>query len=301
MATMNTGISWTTSTWNPTTGCTKVSAGCDHCYAEALTKRLFGGGFDVVREHPNRLGQVRAFKPLSDDGGNLRPRLVFVNSMSDLFHRDISPAFLAEVFDGMETTPTTIYQVLTKRPMSLRRFIEQRYKASGVPAHIWLGVSVEDNRVSGRIDILRELKQSVGAFTAFLSVEPLIGLPDRHDYTAMDWVLIGGESGNGARKMEVDWARRSRDLSRKAGAATWFKQFGTWASNPLYVMSAGATHLDRVRAAIAGGEQKSWIDMKSGRPVILGEKGGATLDGQVLHEYPPHYHQLCRELAPSLF
>jgi protein gp37 len=296
VATLKTHISWTHSTWNPTTGCTKMSAGCDFCYAEALTIRLWGGNFDQVKTHPDRLGQARKFTPLQV-AGELVPRMVFVNSMSDLMHKDIPDGFRDQVFDAIEATPFTVYQVLTKRPMTLLRYIEGRYKASGVPANLWLGTSVEDNRVKGRIDFLRRLKDSVGAFTAFLSVEPLIGVPDEHDYTGIDQVLIGGESGPKARDMPLAAPRTSRDLARAAGAAVWFKQFGQWRNNPYYQATNGPTHLERVRQAIAAGEREARIETDDrGRSKILGEKGGATLDGEVLHELPPAYARLQLEL-----
>ncbi|HTE37506.1 MAG TPA: DUF5131 family protein [Reyranella sp.] len=303
---MKTPISWTDSTWNPTTGCTKVSSGCDNCYAEALVHR-WGADFSKVVEHEKRLSQAsQLFTPLRVDG-RLVPRRVFVNSMSDLMHEQITDAFKHRCLDAMEANPKTIFQLLTKRPMTLRRIVEERYKASGVPAHIWLGVSVEDNRVRGRVDQLRGLKDSVGPFTAFLSVEPLLGSPDRHDYTAIDQVLIGGESGPKARDMDVAWARTSRDLARQAGAAVWFKQFGKWSNNPLYRESNSPLHIERVRHAINRGEKKAEIverTTKGPKPkpylAVDGEKGGATLDGQVLHEYPPHFHQLSRDLAGQL-
>jgi len=306
MAVMKTSISWTDSTWNPTTGCTKVSEGCKFCYAEALVHR-WGDDFAVVKMHANRLAQVAQFVPLKGEDGTLRPRRVFVNSMSDLMHEQVTDAFRSQCFDAMESAPQTIMQVLTKRPMTLKRVISERYKGRGVPAHIWLGVSVEDNRVHGRVDELRRLKDMVGDFTAFLSVEPLIGATDLHDYTGIEQVLIGGESGPYARDMAISWPRESRDLARRAGAAVWFKQFGKWSNNPLYRQSNAESHLDRVRHAIAAGEQKAWLvervtkpkNGSTGKPylAVAGEKGGATLDGEVLHEYPPHYHRLARELA----
>lgn len=300
MASLNSHISWTDSTWNPTTGCTKVSPGCLHCYAEALTNRLWGGGFETVKEHPDRLRQVRQFGPIID-GSTTRPRMVFVNSMSDLMHDDIADAFRDQVFETMEGAPRTVFQILTKRPMTLRRYIEARYGGRGVPSHLWLGCSVEDNRVRGRIDMLRRLKDAVGDFTAFLSVEPLIGPADRHDYTGIEWVLIGGESGIKARPCEPDWARQSRDLALAAGSAVWFKQWGTWVSNPLYQAAAGPLHLDKVRQAIGAGEALARIEPhpKTGRPSVFGEKGGATLDGRTWRDLPPAYAAM-RAPSPTL-
>lgn len=289
MVSMHTHISWCDSTWNPTTGCTKVSAGCDHCYAEALTNRLWGGDFGTVKLHPDRLAKVSSFTPKPGDDGRLVPRMVFINSMSDIFHDDIPDAFRDRVFDSMATMPDTVMQLLTKRPMTMRRYIADRFPA-GVPDHLWLGVSVEDNRVRGRIDTLRRLKDQVGPFTAFLSVEPLIGPTDRHDYAGIDWVLIGGESGHGARFMNVDWARTSRDQARHVNAAIWFKQFGSWPSNPLYAKANGPTHTDRIRQAIRAGERQAWyVPNGKGGQSLQGEKGGATLDGEVLHGLPPSF------------
>lgn len=300
MTVLNTGISWTHSTWNPSTGCTKVSEGCRFCYAEALTNRLWGGGFENVRMHPKRLDAVRSFTPFTTARGVLTPRLVFVNSMSDLMHEAITDEFRDQCFDAMDTMRNTVFQILTKRPMSLRRYAERRWTATGVPDNIWLGVSVEDNRVAGRIGQLARMKDAIGPFTAFLSVEPLIGPTDRHSYVGVDQVLIGGESGNGARPMDITWARTSRDLARAVGAAVWFKQFGQWANNPLYQTANANTHLGRVQSAIARGEREARIIYeKDNRPKITGEKGGATLDNEVLHELPPAYERIRLRLNPS--
>lgn len=302
MTVLETGISWTDSTWNPTTGCTKVSAGCQFCYAEALTNRLWGGNFEQVRTHAGRLGDVRKFLPLESGarGGTRRPRRVFVNSMSDLMHKDIPDSFRDNVFDAMATMPDTIFQILTKRPMTLRRYIERRFAGRAVPDNLWLGVSVEDNAVADRIGFLRAMKDRLGDFTAFLSVEPLIGPCDRHDYTGIDQVLIGGESGPNARDMLIEWPRTSRDLARRAGAAVWFKQFGTWRNNPLYASSNAPTHFGRIRSAIERGERAVRIEIVNGREKIIGEKGGATLDGELIHEHPPAFRMIERRLNPRL-
>lgn len=284
MAVMKTHISWTNSTWNPTVGCTKVSEGCRNCYAEALVNRLWGGGFDKIKLHPKRLSQVNGFRPLKDDSGSLRPRLVFVNSMSDLLHEDIPDGFRDEVFTAMDGRPDTIFQVLTKRPMSLRHFIERRYKQKGVPSHIWLGVSVEDNRVKGRINMIRGLKDAVGDFTAFLSVEPLIGAVDKHDYTNINWVLIGGESGRNCRPMKIEWALQSRDEARRCNAAVWFKQFGHPRNNPLVAK--------RMKDLGIGIRQAFDEVCQLGIEREPDEKGGATLEGEVLHELPPAFYSI---------
>lgn len=302
MATMKSHISWTDSTWNPTTGCTKVSAGCQFCYAEALTNRLWGGGFDTVKLHAKRIPQIASFAPVRTGDSTWRPRMVFVNSMSDLMHDEIPDSFRDRVFDAIETMPFTVFQVLTKRAMTLRRYADMRWKGKGVPRNVWLGASVEDNRVKGRIDILRRLKESVGPFTAFLSVEPLIGPSDQHDYTGIEWVLIGGESGNNARPMAIEWARTSRDQGRATGSAIWFKQWGRWQNNPLYAESNATTHMERVQSAIARGELFAKIgqNKNTGARYIEGEKGGATLDGVGHRDLPPAYNAIALELAAAI-
>jgi protein gp37 len=297
MAVMKTHISWTDSTWNPTTGCTKVSAGCEHCYAEYIVEKRWKQDFSQVISHRDRIAAVRRFKPLADARGRPVPRRVFVNSMSDLMHKDIDDAFRDLCFEAMEHQQGAVFQILTKRPMTMARYIAARYGAGGrVPDHIWLGVSVEDNRVASRIDTMRALKASV-PHTLFLSIEPLIGPPDRHDYHAVDQVLIGGESGFGARDMEPAWAAIAVERARAAGAAVWFKQWGKWANNPLYRATGAPSHLERVRLAIAMGERLAAVEMSdTGRPVITGEKGGATLDGKVLRELPPMFDVLTKRL-----
>ena len=239
---------------------------------------------------------------MAADGTTPIPRMVFVNSMSDLLHEDIPVAFRDQVFQAMEGAPNTIFQVLTKRDQGLFEYAGARYAGRGVPLNIWLGCSVENNRVAGRVDTLRRLKDRVGDFTAFLSVEPLLEVADTHDYRGIDWVLIGGESGHKARPMPTAAPTMARDLARSAGAAIWMKQFGTWPNNPLYRADAGATHLERVRAAIDDGERLAWIanDPKTGRPRIEGEKGGATLRGEILHELPPSWHSLKASLVRTL-
>ena len=160
MTVIGSGISWTNSTWNLSVGCDKVSAGCDHCYAEELVGRLgsFGHAFNDVRLHPDRLAHVTRFKPLKDGAGGMKPHMVFVNSMSDFWHDAIPDAFVDQALNTMERHPTTIFQILTKRPIRARRLLTARYGGRGIPPHIWIGVSVEDNRVHKRLDIMRSIK-----------------------------------------------------------------------------------------------------------------------------------------------
>ena len=285
MPVMKSHISWCDSTWNPMTGCTKLSPGCDNCYAEAMAKRMWGGrAFTDIRIHPERLGQIRKFTPIKEPDGSLRPRLVFVNSMSDIFHEDVPDDFRDQVFDAIEATPLTVFQCLTKRAHVMRQYIGARFKGRHVPDNIWLGPSVEDNRVKGRLRITRALKDEVGDFTAFASVEPIIGPCDALDFTRIDWVLTGGESGWHARPMDIEWLRQAHHGARAAGAAIHFKQFGHPRNNPLVIerMQRVGCSTNVAFMAICGlGQEKE-----------PGEKGGATLDGEVLHEKPPSYYRI---------
>ena len=212
-------IEWTDSTWNPITGCTKVSRGCDNCYAERLAERFRG-----VRGHPYeqgfdlRLWPARINLPLSWK----RPRLIFVNSMSDLFHKDIPEDFIERVFDTMEQADWHIYQVLTKRSSLMRDFVNERYRKESAPSHIWLGVSVEDHQALSRIEHLKKANASV----RFLSLEPLLESLGHLDLSGIDWVITGGESGPHWRPVQLEWVRDIRDQCLKAKVAFFFKQWG---------------------------------------------------------------------------
>jgi protein gp37 len=211
-------IEWTEQTWNPVTGCTKVSPGCKHCYAETMALRLnamgcpgYERGFDLTI-HPNRLAQPLARR---------RPTVYFVNSMSDLFHEDVPETFLDQVFEVMAGTPRHTYQVLTKRSARLRAYCQAR----PVPPNVWLGVSVENRRHGvPRIADLR----TVQARVRFLSVEPLLEDLGAIDLTGIHWVIVGGESGPKARPMRPEWAERLRRQAQAAGVAFFFKQWGAW-------------------------------------------------------------------------
>jgi protein gp37 len=214
----STAIEWTDTTWNPVTGCTKISAGCDNCYAERFAERFrgvqghpFETGFDLALR-PERLTQPLAWK---------RPRMIFVNSMSDLFHKAIPAAHVGAVFDTMERADWHIYQVLTKRSSLLRKFINARYKSSA-PAHMWFGVSVENARATSRIAHLQATRTAV----RFLSIEPLIAPVGLLDLHGIEWVIVGGESGPGARPMRAEWVTAIRDQCIAAGVAFFFKQWG---------------------------------------------------------------------------
>ena len=208
-------IEWTDATWNPVTGCNKVSPGCKLCYAERLAKRLKATGMPKYRNgfavtlHPDVLEAPLRWR---------KPRTIFVNSMSDLFHHQVPDQFVRDVFSVMEQAHWHRYQVLTKRP---ERMADLNAELPW-PPQIWLGVSVESQRYLHRIDLLRES----GAVIKFLSLEPLLGpLPDLN-FEGIDWVIAGGESGPGARPMEADWAREIRDQCVEAGVPFHFKQWG---------------------------------------------------------------------------
>ncbi len=214
MATTST-IEWTEMTWNPVTGCIKVSQGCKHCYAERMAKRL------------NAMGAVRyidGFRPtLHDDLIDAprkwkRPRVIFVNSMSDLFQEDVPDAFIRRVFDTMRDCPQHTFQILTKRSERLRQL------SASLPwsPNVWMGVSVEDGKVKGRITDLA----AVPAHVRFLSCEPLIGPLDNLKLDRIHWVIVGGESGPRARPMREEWVESIRRQCEREGAAFFFKQWG---------------------------------------------------------------------------
>lgn len=211
---MGTIIRWTNQTWNPVTGCSKVSEGCRHCYAEHLMYTRFhrspkpwtapNAHLNVVT-HPDRLRKPYSWR---------KPQMVFVNSMSDLFHPMVPDTFIAEVFAVMNDCPQHTFQILTKRPE----------RAATWPGpwteNIWMGTSVEDERVIGRIDLLRQCS----AQTRFISFEPLIGAIETLDLHDIHWAIVGGESGPGYRPMELGWARDIRDACIGQNVAFFFKQ-----------------------------------------------------------------------------
>ena len=215
----NSAIEWTDTTWNPVTGCSKISAGCDNCYAARFSERFRG-----VPNHPFESGFDLTLRPerLLQPVGWKRPRMVFVNSMSDLFHKEIPTSHISAVFDTMEKASQHTYQVLTKRSSLLQKFINTRYQTHPAPQHIWLGVSVEDEKATTRIAHL----QAANAGVRFLSIEPLLAPVGRLDLSGISWVIVGGESGPGARPMDARWVISIRNQCVKAGVAFFFKQWG---------------------------------------------------------------------------
>jgi len=213
----NSSIEWTEATWNPTTGCTKISPGCAHCYAERMAIRLQAMGQERYRN---------AFElTLQEDIISLplrwkKPRLIFVNSMSDLFHKAVPTEFIERCFAVMQQAEQHVFQVLTKRPERVA------YIANKLPwsSNIWMGTSVENGRYSDRIKVLR----TVPAAVRFLSVEPLLGPIEDLPLEGIHWVIAGGESGPGARPMQLEWVRQIRDQCVKSKVPFFFKQWGAF-------------------------------------------------------------------------
>ena len=210
-------IEWTEATWNPITGCTKVSSGCDRCYAETFAERWRG-----VPGHPYEQGFELRFWPqrLEQPLRWRRPRIIFVNSMSDLFHQSVPDSFIERVLQTIRETPRHTYQVLTKRPGKMAS-VMRRLQPDPLP-NLWLGTSIENDEYVGRADHLRATPASV----RFLSLEPLIGPVPSLNLKNIDWVIVGGESGHGARPMHETWALTIRDRCTNAGIAFFFKQWG---------------------------------------------------------------------------
>ena len=225
MATQSSKIEWTESTWNPVRGCTRVSEGCRFCYAERIAARFSGKGLayeglaENTKAGPRWTNEVRLVPELINEPLKWKkPRRIFVNSMSDLFHEKIELSYIQKVFSVMEKAHWHQFQVLTKRAERLLKFSP---KLSWSP-NVWMGVSVEDNRVMHRIDELRQ----TGAQIKFLSLEPLLGALPNLTLEGIDWVIVGGESGPGAREMKEKWVIEIRDQCASAEVPFFFKQWG---------------------------------------------------------------------------
>lgn len=210
-----TKIEWTGSTWNPVTGCTKISSGCKNCYAERMAKRLqamgqanYRSGFELAR-HEHVLELPLKWK---------KPQTVFVNSMSDLFHRKVPKTFIKKVFDVMNRAPIHTFQVLTKRADRLAELSDELTWGK----NIWMGVSIENDKYKDRIDCLRYTEANV----KFISFEPLIGAVGKVNLKNIDWAIVGGESGPGARYMDPEWVTDLRDKCIKQKVPFFFKQWG---------------------------------------------------------------------------
>lgn len=292
----NTKIEWTDASWSPVTGCTKVSPGCDHCYAETITNRFKRHPFEEVQLHPNRLDQPSKWRT---------PRKIFVCSMGDLFHDAVDFDFVDQVFDAMLFAPQHTYQVLTKRPARMdyfaRHFLNGRW-----PPHVWAGTSVESAKYLPRLDVLARVPAKV----RFLSAEPLLGpldlrpwlqCPDcAHDcfcspdygpceghrcYTCgktafngqngiLGWVITGGESGPGGRPAHPDWFRGIRDQCQAAGVPYFHKQWGEFAPQE-------HGNMGRLVGVQSQADTPDYLMRKCGK-----KAAGALLDGQEWREFP---------------
>ncbi len=311
-----TGIEWTDATWNPVTGCAKVSHGCKHCYAEREWPRMTklvpayaGREFTDVRTHEDRLTQPMRWK---------RPRMIFVNSMSDLFHQDVPFDFIDSVFFAMELSPQHVFQVLTKRPDRMREYMKSRFSYRDPLPNVWLGVSVEDQAAADeRILLLLQTPAAV----RWISAEPLLGpvrlsglfglITDDEDVridalngnfvtsryqeeptplgARLDWVVVGGESGPKARPMHPQWARDLRDQCAAAGVPFLFKQWGEWGNDgriPMLVSIHEQSHFLTL-------DGKQWTGPSQSCPkgtaamLRIGKKSaGRLLDGVQHDGYP---------------
>lgn len=303
-----TGIAWTDATWNPTTGCTRVSAGCDHCYAFQLHDQRHvawkrGNMPNAPAQYHKPFSQVQRFPERLDLPRHWgKPRRVFVDSMADLFHEDVPFAIIARVFGTMHSARQHTYQILTKRPQRMREFIawfqeEWLGGRAGFGAawpreyqHVWLGVSVEDQqRAEERIPQLLATPAAV----RFISAEPLLGplnlapwltrVSARYpgdgsveitEYETVDWVIAGGESGPGARPMHPEWARSLRDQCVAAGVAFFFKQWGEWTPQHPLVPPAP-------RGLVAAGTDAELVVYRVGK-----HRSGRELDGRTWEQFP---------------
>lgn len=311
---VSTGIEWTDETWNPVVGCSKVSPGCDNCYAIDQAARIQRMGTTQVYEGTTLedgsdwSGLVRCLPERLDQPGRWRrPRRIFVNSMSDLFHPDVPDVFIAKVFQEMGHASWHQFQVLTKRPQRMAAWMSRvaecelgwlthdgtnparAYDGTGEvlprpwpPPNVWLGTSIESDRYTFRANHLRETPAAV----RFLSLEPLLGPLPSLDLEGIDWVIVGGESGPRARPMHPDWVRDLRDRCQAAGVAFFFKQWGEWLPKNFVDRQATVGHVN---------PDGSWHDIKNPGPIEVGgylvhrvgkHKAGRELDGRTWDEYP---------------
>lgn len=213
----HTKIEWTESTWNPVTGCTKISAGCQNCYAEVMARRLqsmgqlkYKDGFKLTL-HPDTLNEPYTWK---------KPRMIFINSMSDLFHKDVPIDYIQKIFNVVWNNPHHVFQVLTKRADILAKY--DREGLIDWPPNLWMGVTVENSDVTDRIDHLRNTKAKV----KFLSCEPLLSPIKNMNLQEIDWVIVGGESGRTPRPIKEEWIINIKEQCRISNTAFYFKQWG---------------------------------------------------------------------------
>lgn len=272
-----TSIEWTEKTWNPTTGCDRISPGCDNCYALKLAKRLkamgqakyqtdgdprtSGPGFGLAI-HPDTLDEPLRWR---------KPTTVFVNSMSDLFHARVPREFVVQVWHTMARTPQHTYQILTKRPAHMARVLAD--VPYGPLDNVWLGTSIESDKYTHRADSLRRIP----AAKRFISAEPLLGPLPSLDLTGIDWLIAGGESGPKSRPAEVAWVRDLRDRCTAQGVAFFFKQWGNWVA-PSQMTEETFGDFDSVYGCdVYDKDQARRFDKR---------RAGRLLDGREWNEYP---------------
>lgn len=268
-------IEWTEATWNPVVGCSRVSAGCDHCYAIRMTGRLQAmgvTGYEGLVADGDWTGEVRCLPERLDVPRYWRkPRRIFVNSMSDLFHPGVPTSFIEQVWDMMASTPQHTYQVLTKRPARMAALFGDDSPREPLP-NVWLGTSVEAAYQTWRIGKLRD---TVAAMR-FVSLEPLIGPIPALNLDGIGWVIVGGESGPGARRMRVEWVQEIRDQCVAAGVPFFFKQWGEW------------VHVDQI-------PEMEWVSLDAAVNLasdpreywrVGKRRAGRLLDGQTWDEMP---------------
>lgn len=279
-------IEWTDATWNPVLGCSKVSPGCDNCYAISMSARIEAMGnesYEGLTAEGDWTGKIRLLPERLDQPLRwTRPRRVFVNSMSDLFHPDVPNGFIVDVWTVMAMAVRHQFQILTKRPQRMATLLNdphfgnqlfhalqdrdslRAYDEDYPFGNVWLGTSIETDRYTFRANHLRETPAAI----RFLSLEPLLGPLPSLDLTGIDWVIVGGESGPGARPMHPDWVRDLRDRSEEAGVAFFFKQWGNWMpSNEkggdvvvvpdpenIIIGGSGSAHMAKVGKKAAGRE-----------------------------------------------
>jgi protein gp37 len=247
-----TSIEWTDATWNPVAGCTVLTAGCTNCYAMRMAARLDAMGMEKYAGLTRKSGKRAVWTgKIRLDGASLeiphswaKPRKVFVNSMSDLFHPDVPAEFIVRVFNTMRETPRHTYQILTKRPDRMATVLSR--KPFKILPNVWLGTSVEDRRVLDRLDHIRRVPAAI----RFVSLEPLIGSVAGGDLTGIHWAIVGGESGPRAREMKPEWVDEIETMCRRSGTAFFFKQWGGKNKKAAGRMLNGRTY-DEMPVAIA--------------------------------------------------
>jgi protein gp37 len=247
-----TSIEWTDATWNPVAGCTILTAGCTNCYAMRMAARLEAMGTEKYRGLTRKSGRRAVWTgKIRLDHASLntpktwsKPRKVFVNSMSDLFHDDVPIEFIARVWDVMKNTPRHTYQILTKRPERMAQVLAQ--PPFEILPNVWLGTSVEDDRVLHRLDAIRQVPAAI----RFVSLEPLIGSLAEGDLTGIDWAIVGGESGPRAREMKPEWVAEIEAMCRSSRTAFFFKQWGGKNKKAAGRMLNGQTYDEMPNAAL---------------------------------------------------